>query len=82
MRILYLECSMGAAGDMLAGALSELVDRDEFLTKMNSLGLENTEITAETVEKCGIQGKQRRVLINGEEEGSGHTDSHTNPTEI
>lgn len=82
MRILYLECSMGAAGDMLAGALSELTDRDEFLTKMNSLGLENTEITAETVEKCGIQGTQIKVLIDGEEEGSGHTHSHSHPSDI
>lgn len=82
MRILYLECSMGAAGDMLAGALSELTDRDEFLTKMNSLGLENTEITAETAEKCGIQGTQIKVLINGEEEGSGHTHSHSHPSDI
>lgn len=30
MKTLYLECKMGCAGDMLMGALSELVDQAEF----------------------------------------------------
>ena len=38
MRTLYLECAMGAAGDMLMAALSELLEEKEpFLAKMNSL---------------------------------------------
>ena len=40
MKTLYLECNMGAAGDMLMGALSELIDdADGFVARMNSLGL-------------------------------------------
>ena len=37
MRILYVECSMGAAGDMLMGALYELCqEKERFLGDMNS----------------------------------------------
>lgn len=39
MRTLYLDCGMGAAGDMLTAALSELLpDQDAFFEKMNALG--------------------------------------------
>ena len=35
MKTLYLECNMGAAGDMLMGALLELIpDREKFLKKL------------------------------------------------
>ena len=41
MKTLYLECNMGAAGDMLTAALLELCPdkKEAFLEKMNSLGL-------------------------------------------
>ena len=40
MKTLYLECSMGAAGDMLMSALYELLeDKAGFLRTMNGLGL-------------------------------------------
>ncbi len=39
MRTLYLECNMGAAGDMLMAALYELLeDKQGFVEKMNRLG--------------------------------------------
>ena len=40
MRTLYIECNMGAAGDMLMSALYELLeDKDGFVAAMNGLGL-------------------------------------------
>ncbi len=70
MKTLYLECKMGAAGDMLMAALSELVDKNAFLEKMNALGLPGITVTAEDAETCGIHGTHMRVLIGGEEEVS------------
>ena len=45
MRTIYLDCGMGAAGDMLTAALLELYpDREGFLKKMNSLGLPGVRV--------------------------------------
>ncbi len=49
MKTLYLDCGMGAAGDMLTTALLELIDRTTFLNTINSLGLSDMEITAKNV---------------------------------
>ena len=69
MRILYLDCSMGAAGDMLMAALYELLDdKQAFLDMMRSLGLPGIEISAEPVVKCGITGTHMKVLVHGSEE--------------
>ncbi|MCQ2508415.1 MAG: DUF111 family protein, partial [Dorea sp.] len=70
MRTLYIECEMGAAGDMLTAALLELVeDKDAFVKKLNSLGIPKVVFEAEEVMKCGIMGTQMHVRIDGEEEG-------------
>lgn len=69
MRILYLDCSMGAAGDMLMAALYELLeDKQAFLDMMRSLGLPGIEISAEPAVKCGITGTHMKVLVHGSEE--------------
>ena len=69
MRILYLDCSMGAAGDMLMAALYELLeDKQVFLDMMRSLGLPGIEISAEPAVKCGITGTHMKVLVHGSEE--------------
>ena len=57
MKTLYIECNMGAAGDMLMGALSELIDdADGFVARMNSLGLPGVHVEREAASKCGIMG--------------------------
>lgn len=69
MRTLYLDCGMGAAGDMLTAALLELLpDREAFLRKLNGLGIPGVTVTAERSVKCGITGTHIRVTVHGEEE--------------
>jgi len=71
MKTLYLECNMGAAGDMLTAALLELTeDRQAFIDKMNTLGLPGVRIEAEPAVKCGITGTHMKVTVDGEEEES------------
>ena len=86
MRTIYLDCGMGAAGDMLMAALLELCPekKEEFLGKMNGLGLPDVKVEAEPAVKCGITGTHMNVTVFGEEEesedvhehGHSHTHSH------
>lgn len=76
MKTLYIDCGMGAAGDMLTAALLELLpDREEFLRKLNSLGIPGVKVVAERSSKCGINGTHIRVVVHGEEE-SEHMHEH------
>ena len=71
MTTLYLECAMGAAGDMLMGALYELYpEKEQFLRTMNRL-IPGLTVEAESVRRQGIAGTHMRVVIHGEEEGPG-----------
>ena len=55
MKTLYLECNMGAAGDMLTAALLELhPDPQGFVERMNRLGLPGVVFAAQPAVKCGI----------------------------
>lgn len=70
MRTLYLECNMGAAGDMLTAALAGLFEEPyEVIEQLNQLGIPNVNYILESSVKCGIHGLQVRVLIAGHEEG-------------
>lgn len=80
MRTLYIECKMGAAGDMLMGALSELTSAEGFVKKINGIGLPGTKVSFEKTEKCGLTGTHMHVFVNGEEEGSGHEHKHHHHT--
>ncbi|MFV0401490.1 MAG: nickel pincer cofactor biosynthesis protein LarC [Oscillospiraceae bacterium] len=71
MKTLYLECNMGAAGDMLAAALLELVpDADTTLARLNALGLPGVTFALERKELSGIVGSHLRVSVKGGEEHS------------
>ena len=77
MKVLYLDCSMGAAGDMLTSALLELLeDKDAVLAELNALGIPGVRYIAEKSEKCGIEGTHMRVLVEGVEEDEHHHDHH------
>ena len=87
MKTLYLECNMGAAGDMLTAALLELhPDPQGFAQRMNRLGLPGVVFSAQPAVKCGITGTQVSVTVAGEEEESqdvplhAHSHEHTHET--
>lgn len=78
MKTIYLECNMGAAGDMLMSALYEICEqKDLFLTTMNRVFSPfGVTITAEPAQKCGIHGTHMTVLVHGSEEGIDASHSH------
>lgn len=86
MKTLYLECRMGAAGDMLLSALYELLDhagKQKFLDAMNGLGLPGVHLEPEHRATCGIMGTHMHVKIHGAEEeqdtpcAHGHDHGHS-----
>lgn len=72
MKTLYLECAMGAAGDMLTAALLELIDdRQGFLNMLNGIGIPTVSVSCVSEQRSGICGTRMIVSVNGEEEGHG-----------
>lgn len=85
MKILFLDCGMGCAGDMLSAALYGLCpDREKTLAELNSFGIPGVVYSAERAEKCGVAGTRLRVTYNGAEEGgNGETHHHgAHPADI
>ena len=78
MRTLYIDCGMGAAGDMLTAALLELLPQPEaFLARLNALGFPDAVITAQKSIKCGISGTHMRVIVwDMEEDEPLHSHHH------
>lgn len=80
MKLLYLECNMGAAGDMLMAALLELLpDPAAFLDTMNCIGLPDVHVSAEPVIRCGVRGTHVTVAVHGHEEDEHLHDHHHHP---
>jgi uncharacterized protein (TIGR00299 family) protein len=69
MKTLYLDCGMGAAGDMLCAALLELMpDPDGAVRALNGIGVPHVVYEKTVSEKCGITGTHLSVRVGGEEE--------------
>lgn len=71
MKTLYLECNMGAAGDMLMSALIELLPKQEqkhILEQLNVIGQPHVVFTKLTEQKSGIVGTRISVTVDGHEE--------------
>ena len=80
MKMLYLECGMGAAGDMLAAALLDLYEDPEAMVgRLNALHLEGISYALERGHSCGVAAMRLHVLCHGEEEHAhehGHEHGH------
>lgn len=66
MKKVYFECNMGAAGDMLCGALLDTVDKNkraEIVEKINSVGFPNAKISAVDDIKRGLRGTKFNVDV-------------------
>ena len=77
MKTLYIECNMGAAGDMLTAALLELLpEPDAFVARMNAAGIPGMVMARSEKVSCGLRGTHISVCIDGEEEISDDVPEH------
>ena len=75
MRTLYLQLESGAAGDMLAAALLELVpDSDASLARLAAMMPHGVELHASRATRGGLAGTLCDVTVHGESEGHDHHD--------
>lgn len=69
MKILYFDCSMGAAGDMLTASLLDLFeDKKSIVDELNSIGLEGVDFQGKEEVKAGIHGMAMEVKVHGQVE--------------
>ncbi|MDD6484852.1 MAG: LarC family nickel insertion protein [Clostridiales bacterium] len=82
MKILYIDCNMGAAGDMLMSALSELhPSPDDFLKRLTALNIPGVRVKRSKSVKCGVSGTHMDISVHGHCENEGvkhhhHTGMH------
>ncbi len=77
MKTLYLDCGMGAAGDMLTAALLDLFpDKENMVGKLNRLGIPGVEYRLSKISKCGIGGYHMDVAVNGQIEDEHLHETH------
>lgn len=84
MKTLYIECNMGAAGDMLMSALSELhPDAEGFMTRLSQIGIPDVAFKRRQAVKCGIVGTHIEVRVKGVSEGEEvHEHSHSHEEHV
>lgn len=73
MKIMYIECSMGASGDMILSALYEAANKDKsFIAELNSLGIPGIRVKDYESQSCGLEGTSFSIQVNGYEDAPGH----------
>ena len=92
MKVLYIECNMGAAGDMFMSALLELTaEPDRFIERLNGLNIPGVKFKITKSVKCGIMGTHAEVSVDGKTEHEhmhernhqhNHSHHHTGMKEI
>ena len=73
MKKIYIECNMGASGDMLCGALLDTLNKNEqneIINKLNTF-MQGVTVSCTKNDKCGISGTKFNVDI--EEHGHHHS---------
>ena len=71
MRTLFLECNAGASGDMILGALTDLLkDPAELGAMLESSSIPGVRCEIETSDRSSITGTSVRILVDGVEEGT------------
>ncbi|MBO4331091.1 MAG: nickel pincer cofactor biosynthesis protein LarC [Oscillospiraceae bacterium] len=77
MKTLYLDCSMGASGDMLMASLSQLLDDpSSFAEELNALGIPGVRASLAPASTYGVSGCHMTVTVNGEDEEETHGHEH------
>jgi uncharacterized protein (TIGR00299 family) protein len=75
VRVLYLDCSAGAAGDMILGALLDAgAPLDYVRAQLDALQLPGWELRTETVTRAGLRATQLRVEISDGAPDRNHAD--------
>lgn len=75
MKVMFIECNMGAAGDMLTAALADLTgDIKGTERELNSLNIPKVSFGLNSLVRSGITGVHSDILIGGETEHEHHHD--------
>jgi len=85
MRILYLDCRSGVAGDMVLGALADAVGIEESMGILESIGIPEVRFEVGKTERSHITGTKVRVVACGKEEHQGmqpHGHSHRSLADV
>ena len=77
MKILYINASMGAAGDMLTAALLELTDDiNASVDELNAIGIPGVKYEISRKQSNGITGTHMNVTVHGVNEDEIHDHPH------
>ena len=82
MRTIYLDCSAGASGDMMLGALCGLLDDPYELERtIKDAGIPHVDVRVEKASASSVSGYRVHVLVHGEEEHQNDGDHHHHSTQ-